>query len=160
MKLNLDEIDLSILEHMRRNAKQPLKELAREMGVHNNTLLQRIKKLERSGIIKNYVASIDYPKAGFDLHVVIMMKIVSGRPGDVSQFGGILKMKELEALYATTGGWDAVSMWRVRDREHLNDVIRRLAGCKAISDTDSHVVLYSYREPEEFNPFGKEQGRG
>lgn len=157
IKMKLDETDLSLLDQLRVNAKQPIKEIAKAIGVHHNTLLQRLKRLERLGVIRKYVASVDFQKTGLDLHVIILMKVISGRPGDTSQFKEILKMNELEALYATTGAWDAVSLWRVRNREHLNDIIRRMNGCKTISDTHTQIVLYPYKDSEDFNPFKNEK---
>ncbi len=156
MKIKLDDTDFKIMAHIRENARKPLKAIAREIGLHHNTLLQRVRRLERTGVITKYVAAMNYENAGMGLHMIILMKVKKGRPGDTLQLSSIMKMKELEALYATTGVWDVFSMWRVKDREHLNDILRQLAGNPSVSKTLSHIVLYAYKEPDSFNPFSQE----
>ena len=73
--IKLDDIDISILSHLRDDAKTQLKDLARELKVHPNTLLQRVRKLEKAKIIKKYTAEVDYAKTDIDLHIIIMMKL-------------------------------------------------------------------------------------
>jgi len=153
MTNKLDEIDLAILASLRENAKASVKDLAKRIGVHPNTLLQRLKKLENNGIITKYVAEVDYAKVGYDLHVIIMMKVKRGRAGDMDQLKELLRIKELEAVYATTGTWDLVSVARVKNREHLLEVIQRLGKVPIITKTTSHLVLFAYKNPYQFNPF-------
>ena len=52
--IKLDDIDISILSHLRDDAKTQLKDLARELKVHPNTLLQRVRKLEKAKNIKGF----------------------------------------------------------------------------------------------------------
>ncbi len=153
MTNKLDEIDLAILASLRENAKASVKDLAKRIGVHPNTLLQRLKKLENNGIITKYVAEVDYAKVGLDLHVIIMMKVKRGRAGDMDQLKELLRIKELEAVYATTGNWDLISVARVKNREHLLEVIQRLGKVPIITKTTSHLVLFAYKNPYQYNPF-------
>ena len=114
--------------------------------------MQRIKRLEKLGVIKNYTVNINYALFGFDYHVSIMIKIKNGRPGDVQQLSSILDMVELEALYSTTGDWDILSLWRIRDREHLNEILRILSDHPNIERKQTNTILYTYKSPRKFNP--------
>lgn len=156
MTSKLDDIDLAILGSLRENAKASIKDVAKKIGVHPNTLLQRLKKLENNGIITKYVAEVDYSKVGYDLHVIIMMKVRRGRAGDKEQMKELLRIKELEAVYATTGNWDLISVARVKNREHLLEVIQRIGKNPLITKTTSHLVLFAYKNPYQFNPFIEE----
>jgi DNA-binding Lrp family transcriptional regulator len=153
MTKSFDEIDRKILAELTQNARIPAKTLAKKINCHPNTTLQRLRKLEKSGAIKKYTAQIDYQKVDYDLHVIIMMKARKGRAGDLAQLKDLLNIKEIEALYATTGLWDLMGTVRVRNREHLLEVIQRIGSTPLITKTASHLVLFTYKDPQDFNPF-------
>ncbi|MEW6722148.1 MAG: Lrp/AsnC family transcriptional regulator [Candidatus Micrarchaeota archaeon] len=153
MTNGLDEIDKKILSELLQNARIPAKKLARKINCHPNTMLQRLKKLEKKGLIKKYTSQIDFSKADFDLHVIIMMKVRKGRAGDMEQLKDLLKIKEIEALHATTGVWDLMGTCRVRNRQHLLEVIQKIGSSELITKTASHMILFTYKDPHDFNPF-------
>ncbi|MBI5046563.1 Lrp/AsnC family transcriptional regulator [Candidatus Micrarchaeota archaeon] len=152
--MKVDEIDYEILKCLRGDSQLSMKDLAKKIGIHNNTLLQRIKRLEKSGVITKYSASVDYSKVGYDLTVVMMMKVKKGRSSYSAQdFDNIVKLKELEAFYSTTGIWDLVAILRVKNREHLNEVIQKVSTNPIVTKTASSIVLYPFKDPDQFNPF-------
>lgn len=149
----IDETDMEIIAELAENSKMSTKILARKLGVHPNTLLQRIKRLESKGVIKRYVAQIDYKKVGYDLHVLVLIKVIRGRVGDPEQLKDITGLKEVEMLYATAGMWDLIASVRVKNRQHLLDVLQKIGKNKMIIKTASYLTLYTYKSPQEFNPF-------
>jgi Lrp/AsnC family leucine-responsive transcriptional regulator len=153
MGIELTDIDKKILSEVSVNARIPAKALARKIDVHPNTLLQRMKRLQTKGVIQGYHGYLDYNQLGFGLHMVIMMKLTHINPGeDATKLKDVLNMKELEAFYALTGEWDAISIWRVRDRQHLSDIIRQITATPAVSKTLTNLILHTYRSPHQFNP--------
>jgi DNA-binding Lrp family transcriptional regulator len=60
----LDATDLKILQILQKNAKQTYSAIGRHLGVAHSTVYDRIKKMERQGIIKKYMALVDAEKAG------------------------------------------------------------------------------------------------
>lgn len=60
----LDAMDLRILEALQGDAKQTYTAMGRSLGVAHSTVYDRIKKMERAGIIKKYTALVDAEKAG------------------------------------------------------------------------------------------------
>jgi DNA-binding Lrp family transcriptional regulator len=116
-------------------------------------MLQRLKKLEKNGVIKKYSAHVDYSKVDLDLHVIVMMKVRKGRAGDIEQLKDLIGIPELETLYATTGLWDLMGTVRVKNRQHLLDVVQRMGNSQIVTKTASHLVLFSYKDPQDFNPF-------
>ena len=67
MKTKVDAVDLMILRELRTDCKRPMRELAHKLRMHPNTLLQRIKRLEKSKIVRKYHADIDYKSLGYDM---------------------------------------------------------------------------------------------
>jgi Lrp/AsnC family leucine-responsive transcriptional regulator len=153
MSKNLDEVDQDILSELLKNARIPVKLLAKKVKYHPNTVLQRLKKLEHTKTICGYTTKVDYVKFGYDLHVMILLKIRKSRPGDTTQLGDLLQTPELESCYAIAGTWDILSIWRIKNREHLNQILTKLSSHPDVAKTSSHMILYTYAEPNEFNPF-------
>lgn len=155
-RIKIDNTDIAIVSELIDNAKMPTKELARNLSIHPNTLLQRIKRLEKEGIIKKYSASVDYGKLGYDLHVILMMRVRKGRAGDMEQLKDLVNIKEIEVLYATTGTWDLMATCRVKNRKHLLDVIQKIGKNKIVIKTSSYLTLFSYKSMSDFNPLSVE----
>ena len=68
----LDELDRKILQALQENAKQTYTEIGRLLGVAHSTVYDRIRKMEKHGIIKKYTAILDLEKAGMKYVTAIM----------------------------------------------------------------------------------------
>jgi DNA-binding Lrp family transcriptional regulator len=148
----LDHLDFSILSYLRKDSKTPLKKMAKELGIHPNTLIQRIRKMESGGVIKKYAACVDYSKTGYDLHIIVMIKVKRGRVA-LEQLKDLTKVKELEAVYAATGVWDAIALCRVKNRQHLLEVIEKIGDQPIVLKTSSAIILHTYKNHDDYNPF-------
>lgn len=152
MVFKVDEIDIKIISALLENGRLPARKLAEQIGVHPNTLLQRLKRLEGQGVIKKYAAYVDFAQLGYDLHVIVLMEVRRGHAGDAEQLNDLLKIKEIEALYATTGMWDLVAIVRVKNRMNLLEVIQKIGNNKIVTKTITQIVVFPYKSPYEFNP--------
>lgn len=152
MKEKIDRMDSLLLRELRENCKAPMRVLAKVLHVHPNTVLQRIKKLEKGKVIKGYQAKLDYKKVGYDVHAIVMIKIRKAGLEKDDLLKEVRNMPEIEALYATTGAADVVAMAYAKNRDHLVKVLKKIQGHEDVLRTVSHIVLISYKRPEEFNP--------
>lgn len=152
---DVDELDILILKELRKNCKKSLRELAKELGTHPNTVLQRIKKLEKDGVIIKYVAEVDYSKVGHDMHAIIRMKVNKDahnhRRWDI--FNELKAFKDITALYAITGTYDMLAVVKTRNRDSLTELITALNDKKYVIETNTTLVLYPFKHAYEFNPF-------
>jgi len=153
MVQKLDDLDRKILSQLLEDGRVSVRTLAEKIDVHPNTLTQRLKKLEKH-VIKNYSTNVDFTALEYDFHVAILMK-EDGRPGDVEEFRDILDMDELEAFYSTTGEWDILSLWRVKDKDHLMDLLVKITNHPRITRTLTNNILITYQSPRKFNPLKK-----
>ncbi len=150
----MKDMDRKILSALLDDSDKSAKELAKRFHIHPNTMLSRLRKLKKSGIIRKYTAQLDYVSLGYDFQVMILLRLKEGGTADFAQLGEILEMKELEALYSTTGDWNLLTIWRMKDKQHMNEILAKLSGCPAISGALSQLVLCTYKDPHEFNPLG------
>jgi Lrp/AsnC family transcriptional regulator for asnA, asnC and gidA len=64
--VSLDTLDWQILQAIQKNSKQTYCEVGRQLGVAHSTVYDRIKKLEKSGIIKKWTVDIDHEQLGMN----------------------------------------------------------------------------------------------
>jgi len=69
---DLDKTDIKLLSAIREDARMPLKEIATRCRVSKQTVLYRINKLLRTGIIKGFRTNIDYPRIGYTIYYVFI----------------------------------------------------------------------------------------
>ena len=73
--MKVDDKDKRILNALLRNSKLSLREIAKIADVSVATVMNRVNRLEKEGIIKKYSTILDYEKLGFDVEVLIEIRI-------------------------------------------------------------------------------------
>lgn len=82
----MDRIDLHILDILQSEGRITMKELGQRVGLTSPATIERVKKLEESGIVSGYKAVIDPAKAGLSVRAFIMLVVCNGRASDFGQF--------------------------------------------------------------------------
>lgn len=70
----MDENDIIIMSHLRRNARKSLVEVANETGIPISTVYDKVKKQEKM-IIKKHTCIIDFQKIGYNIRSVMLVKL-------------------------------------------------------------------------------------
>lgn len=152
MKQKVDTVDLMILKELRKDCKRPMRELAQRLRMHPNTLLQRIKRLEKSKIIRCYHADIDYKSLGYDMHAVVTIKIRKSGLEDEELLREVATHPEVVALYAVTGGADCIAVVKAKNRDDLVRLLKFIQAQEQVLRTTTYLILVTYKEAYEFNP--------
>ena len=104
---NLDSIDKQILALLQDNSKINIKEIALKVDLTATPTYDRIKRMEKSGIIKRYVAELDKEKIGLDLVVFCQVTLQVHSKSLITQFeNSISKMPEIIGCYHIAGNFD------------------------------------------------------
>jgi len=152
MKNKVDTVDLMILRELRDDCKRPMRELAQKLRMHPNTLLQRIKRLEKSKIVRKYHADIDYKELGYDMHAVVTIKIKKSGLEDENLLKHVTAVPEVQSLYAVAGGVDCIAVVKAKNRDDLVRILRIIQTEPSVLRTTSYLVLVTYKESFQFNP--------
>jgi Lrp/AsnC family transcriptional regulator for asnA, asnC and gidA len=64
--ISLDSLDWEILKALQENSKQTYSEFGRQLGVAHSTIYDRIRKMEKNGVIKKWTVDIDHEKIGMN----------------------------------------------------------------------------------------------
>jgi DNA-binding Lrp family transcriptional regulator len=151
MNNKIDSTDKALIAALVEDSSLPSRELARRISVHPNTLLQRLKRLEKKEIIVKYTAVVDYDKIGFGLQALIFMTVDMSKEWE-KMLRPVSKLPEISAFILLTGDYDCVAIVRVRDKEELADVLRKIQGTGVVTKTTSHLILDYYKQNHEYNP--------
>jgi len=141
--MKLDAIDVQILEKLQENAMITAKELASDLSLTTTPIYERIKKLQNSGIIKQYVALLDADLIGKSITVFINITIKDHHSEKRDEF--VRQMEKLSAVmefYHTSGSFDFLAKVRFSNiQEFRNFLVNELSSIHNISDIESQIVL-------------------
>lgn len=151
----MDDLDARIIKCLNVDGRKSLRDVARDMGVSTGTAYNRIRRLEASGIIKGYAPIVDAHAAGFDLTVIIGVRIAHGKLLEVER--KVARDPRVFAVYDLTGEWDAMILARFRSREELNDFVKSTLSEEHVERTNTQLVLNTVKEETRFDPQGVEE---
>ncbi len=137
--MKIDEKNLDLLKELEKNCRQNLKKLSKKTGMSITTVYERMKKLEKMGVIKGYQALIDYQKIGFDLPVII--ELVIKRENQFEVANKLIKFKNVSAIYGATGNTDLIVIAKFKNRADLTRFINTLFEIEGIQRTETRVIL-------------------
>lgn len=126
--LNVDELSLRILGLLQENSRLSNSEIGRQIGLSSPAVNERIKKMEKLGIIKNYTVEIDHKKLGFELEAYITVSLQGLFGPTLKETAkSFLKIPEVLEFYNVTGGDDIIMKVAARSIDHLRVVISKVA---------------------------------
>lgn len=140
----LDDLDIHIIRSLNQNARKSFREIAKEINTSVTAVIHRIKKFEESGALKGYFPLLDPEHFGFELAAVIALSISQGKLLETQK--KIAEDKRVMAVYDITGEWDSIVIGYFKDRQDLNDFIKRLLSQKNVYRTVTHIVLNVVKE--------------
>ena len=150
---NLDAIDIRLLKLLQKNSNITTKELANKVNLSPTPVFERIKKLEKSGFIKKYVAILDAELLNKSLTVFCNITLKEHTKKIGNQFVNDIKnVKEITECYNVSGDYDFLLKVVVKDMKHYqNFVLNHLGEIKNIGSAHSTFVMgeikHSYAVP-------------
>lgn len=152
-KTDVDELDIKIISALLSEGNLSNKELSLKVNAHQNTVLQRVRKLQDAKVIRKYTIDVDYEKLGLITHAVVFIKAKGGRVGDEAQLSSLNVIPQVRQVYAITGSNDLLVHITVTDQKELSDVLRKIQHTPIVGRTNSQLVLYTYKNEGMYNPF-------
>ena len=141
--IKIDDIDRKILGILQENARITTKELASQLNLSNTPVYERVKKLEKAGIIEKYTAKLNAQKIGRHLTTFIMVSLKSHTKDIVEMFQKeALMLPEIMEFYYISGNYDALLKVMVADMDEFKVFLEeKLAAMKYITHFQSVFVI-------------------
>ena len=144
----MEEIDRKILSLLSRDGRMSFTDLARQAGLSVSATHQRVRRLERRGVIRGYAALIDPADAGLALTAFVSIKPIDpAAPDDAPD--RLAHLGAIEACHSVAGDENYILKVRVRSPGEMEDLLQKIRASAGVS-TRTTIVLstpYENRPP-------------
>ena len=139
----LDATDKKLLFLLQSDSKKTTKELSLKLNLSVTAVYERIKKLEREGVIEKYVALINRVKAEKGFVVFCHLKLIQHTIDFIAKFeSDVIQIKEVIECYHVSGDYDYILKIVVKDMEAYREfLVTKLTTLQHIGSTHSTFMI-------------------
>jgi DNA-binding Lrp family transcriptional regulator len=135
----IDDLDRSIIDRLKRDASATNRALAEALGVTEQTIAVRIRRLEDANLLR-VVGLLDARAVGYGLFVIVGIQ-VAGRP-PVEVAAEVAAFPFVTGVTSCLGGFELTASLYARDERDLFDVLeRRIGAIRGVEELESFLVL-------------------
>ena len=148
MAKKLDSIDRRILTELQEHGRIPIVELATRVNLTKTPCAERVRRLERDGIIKAYRAELDPEQLGVNFLIIVNLTLAKTSDDAFEKFNTAVKrIPEVQACYLLAGQFDYTLLIRTTDIMHYRNVLRDQVGrLPGVQQTNSFVVMEDVKD--------------
>ncbi|MEE1961296.1 MULTISPECIES: Lrp/AsnC ligand binding domain-containing protein [Flagellimonas] len=139
--VKIDGIDKKILRFLMEDARKPILEIARSIGISGAAIHQRLRKLESSGLLAGSKFIVNPRVLGYTTmaYIGIFLDKAMSNPMAVKE---LEKIPEVLECHYTTGNWSILIKVLCRDNEHLMQVLnKKIQQIEGVSRTETFISL-------------------
>lgn len=144
--MKMDGTDEKILNILVDNSRLSYRQIAVKAGVSVATVMHHVQRLEKEGIIKKYTAQLDYDKLGFDVQVLIDLRISKGKLFQVEK--KIAIHENVYSIYDHTGQSDATIIAKFKNRRAMDNFLKLIQSYDFVERTETKLILNTIKEKE------------
>lgn len=144
--MEIDKKDQDIINVLINDSRLSYRKIAKKVDLSVATVLNRIKRLEKENIIKGYSAIVDYEKLGYDVWVIIQIRISKGKLFDVEQ--KIATHPNVFIVYDHTGDFDATIVAKFKSRKLMDNFLKKIQTYDFVERTETKLILNTLKEDQ------------
>lgn len=148
----MDAIDKKLLGLLQQDTKKTTKELSMVLNLSVTAVYERIKKLEREGVISKYVAILDRNKVEKAFVVFCHIKLIQHTKDFVTTFESeVVKLDEVLECFHVSGDYDYILKVHVKDMDEYREfMITKLTSLQHIGSTHSSFMIGEVKNTTAF----------
>ncbi len=144
----LDSADLRILREIQNDGRMPVVELAERVNLSKSPCLKRLRRLEKEGYIRRYIAELDAKKMAQGYLMYIQVKMANTTRAKLEEFNkAVQSIPQIQSCHMVSGGYDYLLKVRTRDMDEYRmmfvDVICALP---AVAQTSTYPVMEEVKD--------------
>ena len=134
-----DRLDRELIALLQANARESTANLARKLGVARTTVVARLARLERDGVVVGYTARLaaDVAEAGVQAYVGITVEPKAAR----EVMRQLARLPELRQLSTVSGEFDYMALLRAESTQRLDALLDEIGDIAGVRRTTTSVVL-------------------
>jgi Lrp/AsnC family leucine-responsive transcriptional regulator len=148
----MDAIDKKLLGLLQEDTKKTTKELSLILNLSVTAVYERIKKLEREGIIRNYVALLNRNKIEKAFVVFCHIKLIQHTKDVIHTFENeVVRLDEVSECFHVSGDYDYILKVSVKDMDEYREfMVTKLTGLQHIGSTHSSFMIGEVKNTTAF----------
>jgi Lrp/AsnC family leucine-responsive transcriptional regulator len=148
----MDTIDKNLLQLLQEDTKKTNKELSLKLNLSVTAVYERIKKLEREGIIDKYVALLNRNKINKGFVVFCHLKLLQHTKEFINQFEKeVVQLTEVLECFHVSGDYDYILKICVKDMEEYREfMVTKLTSLEHIGSTHSTFMIGQVKNSTAF----------
>lgn len=142
---SLDNTDKKILTLLQKNSKINIKELALKTKLTQTPVYERIKRLEKSGVIQKYIAVLNKEKIGYNVEVFCQVTLLVHSKELITKFeNSVNKIEEIIECFHVAGNYDYLLKVIVKDMKNYQFFLKnKLSVLDSVGNVQSTFVMSS-----------------
>lgn len=141
----MDAIDVKIIECLKHNSRENASVIGSKVNMSVSAVIERIKKLEASGIIKQYSLVLDKEKLGLDLVAFISVSMEHPKFND-DFINFVTRNPQIVECHYITGDFDFILKICTTSGKGLEKLVNEIKSIRGVSLTKTLVVLSTNKE--------------
>ena len=142
----MDNMDIAILNELRNNGRISNLELARRVNLSPSSVLERVRRLRESGVIKGFQSRYDCIKLGYGMTVLVELRVIKNT-GTCNSIGReLMNMAEVIEIYAVAGECDYVLKAVTENSETLGKLLARIGRIPGIQSSRTTLLIGTLKE--------------
>lgn len=141
--MQMDTVDVRLLNLLQENAKITHKQLSLQLNLSATAIYERIKKMERAGVIEKYTALLNRKLLGRELMVFTHVRLVRHSQENIADFEQeIALINEINECYHISGDYDYILKMTFHDMDDYREfMLKKLTTIPSIGNTHSIFVI-------------------
>ena len=150
----MDRIDRNILKTLQANGRISVTELSELVGLSKTPCTERIRRLEKSGLIRGYHAELDVVQLGYPHIAFVQVKLERTTTDVLDGFNAAARrLPEVETCHMIAGDFDYLLKVRTRDMAHYRKVLGdHIGALPGVASTHSYAVMETVVEKKGLDP--------
>ncbi|MBS9778224.1 MAG: Lrp/AsnC ligand binding domain-containing protein [Gammaproteobacteria bacterium] len=146
--INVDKIDKAIIRELQKNAKATLSEIANNVGLSKTPCQQRIKKLEKEGVIIGYAVRVNRRVLGESHVAFVQVKLTDTRTTALRSFNkAVLDIAEIEECHMMAANYDYLLKVRTGDMGSFRSVLgEKISNLPHVLQTSTFVAMENIKD--------------
>ena len=135
----MDDLDEHLLARLRENARAPVAELARALGLSRTTVQSRLARLERSGVVAGYAVKLSPTYEAGRVQAFVMLTVEPKQAAAVTS--ALKRMPGVRRLQSVSGPFDMIATVEAGGVAEMDGIIDEIGAVKGVERTNTSLVL-------------------
>ena len=136
----IDKKDIKIIEILSANARSPLRDIAKEVGLSPSSVRNRMQRLLDLGVVRKYTLDVNHRMTGLSIEVIALLSVKLGAADDIER--RLLELSEVSNLVRTAGRISFVCTLRFHSIDDLSGfMIEKLERLDGIEHIETLLVI-------------------